>query len=556
MENQVIDGKIFYNMIAISAAELYNNRKQVDALNVFPVPDGDTGTNMSLTLKGAFDELFKQKDLELPKLVRLFARGLLMGARGNSGVILSQIFRGFESYASKHQELDTLQFSKALKSASKAAYKAVLKPVEGTILTVIREMSEGAEKIAKKEKDFIPYLEQLIELGEKSLRNTPNLLAPLKEAGVVDSGGMGLMYIFKGFLLAIKGEEKTYDDFLSNDSSNITAAHHLQLSPDEITFSYCTEFIIEGENLDDKKLKDYIMSMGDSVVYVQDDKLLKVHVHTNEPGEVLTKALKYGHIVKTKIENMVLQYSDIVDAKESTLNKNEEPFTDAKQDSNWGSKKEIGYIAVASGKGFNDIFSSLGVDLVIEGGQTMNPSTNDFVEAAKKINAEKIIILPNNSNIILAASQACEVSDQNLNLVATKTIPQGIQVMMNQNQNFNLEENLEAANEAISEVKTIQITHAVRDSVVKDLKIKKGDFIALVDGEIKCSKPSIKEALFDSITMVADDETEFIAVYKGAELKENIDVEIIEKIENKYPDIDYEIIEGNQPVYYYIVSVE
>lgn len=543
MKTVKIDARLLFSMFAHSTIKLAENKEKVDALNVFPVPDGDTGTNMSLTMSQALEEISKLNDPDLPTLVKSISKGCLIGARGNSGVILSQIFRGFANALADKNSISVKEFADALLMSSVTAYKAVLKPVEGTILTVIREVAESAEKIAKETNDFNIFFEKIVEAGKISLENTPNLLEPLKEAGVVDSGGMGLLVIISGFYEALQGVNVDLSNFESGNKlpSEIPVQSHID--PENITFTYCTEFIIQGDRVEECDLKPFILDIGDSVVYVPDGDILKVHVHTDKPGEVLTKALEYGHIIKTKIENMRLQHSEILSRSEGV--------SPAPKES-----KKNAFLAVCSGVGISDILSSMGIDALIEGGQTMNPSTNDFLEAIETINAENIFIFPNNSNIILAANQAAELSDKHILVVPTKTVPQCITAMFSYDEEAEAEENLQTFREEIQRVKTLQITHAVRDTQIGSLEIKEGDYLGIADGEIIYSDTGIGETILESLQKIVDEDAELISIYVGQDIQEDDAEAILEKIEEAFDQCDVEMRRGEQPVYYYIISVE
>lgn len=543
MKTVKIDARLLFNMFAHSTIKLAENKEKVDALNVFPVPDGDTGTNMSLTMSQALEEISKLNDPDLPTLVKSISKGCLIGARGNSGVILSQIFRGFANALADKNSISVKEFADALLMSSVTAYKAVLKPVEGTILTVIREVAESAEKIAKETNDFNVFFERIVEAGKISLENTPNLLEPLKEAGVVDSGGMGLLVIISGFYEALQGVNVDLSNFESGNKlpSEIPVQSHID--PENITFTYCTEFIIQGDRVEDCDLKPFILDIGDSVVYVPDGDILKVHVHTDKPGEVLTKALEYGHIIKTKIENMRLQHSEILSRSEGASQAPKE-------------SKKNAFLAVCSGIGISDILSSMGIDALIEGGQTMNPSTNDFLEAIETINAENIFIFPNNSNIILAANQAAELSDKRIFVVPTKTVPQCITAMFSYDEDAAAEENLETFISEIQNVKTLQITHAVRDTQIGSLEIKEGNYLGIADGDIIYSNEGITETILESLQKIVDEDAELISIYVGQDIQEDDAEAVLEKIEEKFEQCDVEMRRGEQPVYYYIISVE
>ncbi len=537
-----IDAKLLFNMFAHSTLKLAENKDKVDALNVFPVPDGDTGTNMSLTMNQALEEITKLNEPDLAVLVKTISKGCLIGARGNSGVILSQIFRGFANALVDHEKINVDDFANALVSSKETAYKAVLKPVEGTILTVIREIAEAAEEVAKETDDFNQFFEKIVEAGKIALENTPNLLPPLKEAGVVDSGGMGLLIIISGFYEAFQGIKIDLSDFELDHKlpSEVPAQSHID--PENITYTYCTEFIIQGDGVETCDLKPFIMGIGDSVVYVPDGDILKVHVHTDQPGEVLSKALEHGDIIKTKIENMRLQHSEILSKMDSTEAPEE--------------LKKNAFLAVCSGSGMAEILKSMGIDSLIEGGQTMNPSTNDFLEAIDKINAENIFVFPNNSNIILAANQAAELSDKNIYVVPSKTVPQCITCMFAYDEDADAEENMASFNEEVKNVKTLQITHAVRDTQIGELDIKEGNYLGIADGNIIFSDSDIKQTVMQSLEMICEDDAELISLYAGKDVDEADAEKLLEEVEDKYADLDVELRRGEQPVYYYIISVE
>ncbi len=533
-------------MFGQSALNLKENKDTVDKLNVYPVPDGDTGTNMSLTIDKAFEDISKLSEPSMKELVNAMSKGCLMGARGNSGVILSQIFRGFAKYAENFEKLTVYDFAYALESSAKTAYKAVLKPVEGTILTVIKDVSAKAVEVADDDIDFIEFFNIILQVGRESLENTPNLLKALKEAGVVDAGGMGLLYILGGFSEALEGKSIDLSAFegVNKLPSEMPAQAHI--NPEEIKFTYCTEFIIKGEKVIDANLKPFVLSMGDSVVYVPDNDVLKVHVHTNEPGVVLTEALKYGNIIKTKIDNMRLQHSSIVG---ETENKEEKVTKDIPH-------KKYAFVAVTSGEGMMEIFSSLGVDKIILGGQTMNPSTKDILEAVNELNADTVFVLPNNSNIILTANQAADISDQNIVVVPTATMPQGIAALIAFNESDDQSTNLENFKSEIANVKSIQITDAVRDTKVDDIDIKKGSFLGIVDKKITCSLATLHECAFCSINQTIDEDSEIVSIYYGKDVSVSDAEKLVSELEEKHPDIDIELHEGKQPVYYYVASVE
>ncbi|CAH2212850.1 putative enzyme structurally related to dihydroxyacetone/glyceraldehyde kinase [Tepidibacter aestuarii] len=539
MKVEYINAKLFRQMVLSGANNLQNHKELVDKLNVFPVPDGDTGTNMSLTIQAAVNEVIKDSNNTIKEIGKAASKGSLMGARGNSGVILSQLLRGFAKSIEDKDELDTTDLANALKNGADTAYKAVIKPIEGTILTVARETGEFAVKIAQKEKDMKKFMEKVLKESNRSLENTPNLLKNLKEAGVVDSGGKGLVCILEGAYKAFLGEfvEKNTG---SNEVQEVSK--NSEISTEDIKFAYCTEFILDTDKISYSKMKDLIQGQGDSLIVVGDDSLIKVHIHTNNPGFVLQEATKYGQLDKIKIENMRIQHENIL-IKEDIK---EEPKE----------MKEYGFISIAMGSGITSIFKDFGVDHVIEGGQTMNPSTEDFIQAIDNINAKNIIILPNNSNVIMAANQAKEISDKNIIVIPSKTTPQGFSALLAFNPEADSESNQKAMKYALENVKTGQITFAVRDTSMNDIDIKEGDIIGIGEGKIQEAGKNIKEVTLSLIDKLVDEDSEIITLFYGEELSEDDTNELREEIEAKYDDLDVEVYCGNQPLYYYIISVE
>ncbi len=538
---QYIDGKNLRDMMISGANNLQNNKDLVDKLNVFPVPDGDTGTNMSLTISYAMKELAKVTDDDITNIGKSLAKGSLMGARGNSGVILSQIIRGFTKSIEGKEKLSSMDLAEALKNGSDTAYKAVIKPIEGTILTVVRESGEYAIKAAKKEKDIIKFLELVIKEANASLERTPDLLKNLKDAGVVDSGGKGLVLIYEGMYEALKGNIISAD---GNSSANISSVESVQgeINTDDIKFAYCTEFILESNKVTYDKIKDIMLDYGDSLAVVGDDGLIKVHVHTNEPGNVLQQALKYGQLVTIKIENMKVQHENILVENQTAVS--QEPT------------KEYGFIATSMGEGLADIFRDFGVDYIIEGGQTMNPSTEDFMTAIENINAENIIILPNNSNIIMAANQAKALSDKNIIVIPSKTVPQGFTSLVSFNADATVEENEAIMMEALSMVKSGQVTYAVRDTVMNDIEVKEGNFIGIGEGKLLSAGEDKNDITLGLIEKLVDEDSAIITLFYGEDVKEDEANEFKNILEEKYEDIDVELYYGGQPIYYYLISVE
>ena len=539
---QYIDGKVLRDMFVSGANNLQNNKDLVDKLNVFPVPDGDTGTNMSLTISYAMKELSKVTNNNITDIGKSLSKGSLMGARGNSGVILSQIIRGIAKSIEGKETLSTQDLALAFKNGSDTAYKAVIKPIEGTILTVVRESSEFGIKAAKSEKDMIAFLEMLIKEANESLNRTPQLLKALKEAGVVDSGGKGLVLIYEGMYRALKGNPIQAKDPNSNKVQSVERAQ-ANISTEDIKYCYCTEFILESDKVDDATIRDLMMPQGDSLAVVGDEGVIKVHVHTNNPGAVLQEALKYGQLLTIKIENMKLQHENtLVDADEEVVVSQEE--------------KEFGFISTSMGEGLADIFKDFGVDHIIEGGQTMNPSTEDFMNAIEHINARNIFIFPNNSNIIMAANQAKELSEKNIIVIPTKNTPQGFASLVNFNGDMSVEENTEAMMSALQLVKSGQVTYAVRDTVMNDIEVKEGNIIGIAEGKLLSAGDKVDEITTNLIEKIVDEDTAIITLFYGEDVEEDKANELRDALEEKFEDIDVELYYGGQPLYYYLISVE
>lgn len=541
MKIEYINGEMLAKMFKQGSFKLSANREIVDSLNVFPVPDGDTGTNMSLTLESSIDEIDKLKELTAKNVGKAVSTGSLMGARGNSGVILSQILRGFEKGCRDKEVLDIEDFAIALKEASATAYKAVMKPIEGTILTIIRETGSIAIELSNRNIGYEEFFKLIIKHAEETLEKTPDQLDVLKQAGVVDAGGKGLVFILKGFYEALTGKEDSFNRRTSIESPKPTEVTHQQ---GNIEFGYCTEFIVKGNNLSSDALKDKIEGLGDSMLVVGDDGIIKVHIHTNNPGKALEHGLGMGELINIKIDNMREQHRNrIFDEKEHNNITPEE-------------LKEYGFIAVAMGEGLHSIFKDLNIDKVITGGQTMNPSTEDLVRAIEDINAKNIFILPNNSNIILAANQAKELSEKNVIVLPTKTIPQGITSIIEFNPSLNIEDNIDNMMDAIKEVKTVQVTYAVRDSKFNELTIKENDILGLFDGKIVTVGDSINPVALEVLDNTIDKDCEIITIYYGEEIDDSDANTLASEIERKYPDMDVEVYYGGQPLYYYIFSIE
>ncbi len=542
---EYIKAKAFREMFVSGANNLQNSKDLVDKLNVFPVPDGDTGTNMSLTISYAMKELEKVGEDDITKIAKALSKGSLMGARGNSGVILSQIIRGIGKSVEGKDKLSTVDLAKALKGGSDTAYKAVIKPVEGTILTVIRETAEYAVKLAKRENNIEKFLGKVVREANVSLENTPNLLKNLKDAGVVDSGGKGLTLILEGFYLAIVGKAVVPATAEKTELKNVSLSSADTTSTEDIKFGYCTEFILESDKIDDAGIRDIMLGYGDSLAVVGDEGVIKVHVHTNEPGNVLQEALKYGQLLTIKIENMRMQHENILEGVAENA-EYEEPVEE----------KEFAFISTSMGDGLASIFKDFGVDHVIEGGQTMNPSTEDFMKAIDKIHAKNIFILPNNSNIIMAANQAKELSDKNIIVIPTKNIPQAVSALVGFNPEATAEENEANMVEALSYVKSGQVTFAVRDTVMNGIEIREGNIIGIAEKELIAAGDEVDEVTKKLVEKLVDEDSAIITLFYGEDVTEEQAEELRGELEEKFEDIDVELYYGGQPLYYYLISVE
>lgn len=535
-----IDNITFKKMLLGAAVNLENNKNIVDSLNVFPVPDGDTGTNMNLTVQAAIKEIHNLKESSIVKIAEAVANGSLMGARGNSGVILSQLFRGLYKGLGNANKIDTQIIAEAFKAATDTAYKAVMKPVEGTILTVARETSERAMATYTDYDDVVLFLESLIVQAKDTLNRTPEMLKVLKQADVVDAGGKGLVYLLEGALAALKGVEIKQEKAGSVEIVETETELQSFSSEDEIIYAYCTEFIIKNAKKSHEEFLSVIHDKGDSIVCVGDGSIIKVHIHTNNPGLILNMAVKYGELIKIKIDNMKEQFRE---RYKNVPVKIEE-------------KKEYGFVAIGMGDGIQKVFTDLNVDEFISGGQTMNPSTEDILDAANKVNAEHIIILPNNSNIILAATQAKEMSDKNIYVIPSKSIPQGVAAMLAFKEDNDVVKNIQLMSEAVTEVKTGQITYAVRDTVFNDMDIKKDEIIALFDGEIVNHGENPEDQAVELIKNMIDNDSFLITLFYGDKVDKNTVKGLKSRIEEVAEECDVEIIYGGQPLYYYIISVE
>lgn len=560
MEINVIDAQMLQKMFIAGAKNLEAKKEWINELNVFPVPDGDTGTNMTLTIMSAANEVGAIADPTMETVAKAISTGSLRGARGNSGVILSQLFRGFTREIKKYDEINVEILSKACVRAVETAYKAVMKPKEGTILTVAKGMSDKACEMLGQSDDLTVVIDEIIKHGEYVLSQTPEMLPVLKQAGVVDSGGQGLMVVLQGAYDAFLGKEVDYTlENVSKASSTSVSTDDLSMDEADIKFGYCTEFIINLDKpMDDKEeklFKDFLESIGDSIVLVADDEIVKVHVHTNQPGEAFTRALTYGSLSRMKIDNMREEHHErLIKNAEKMAEKQKQEEAEAKKNE---PKKKYGFIAVSVGEGLDEIFKGLNVDYIISGGQTMNPSTEDILNAVNEVNAENIFVLPNNKNIILAANQAESlVEDKNLIVIPSKTIPQGISAMIGFVDDCSPEENKEAMIDSMSYVKTGEVTYAVRDTVIDDKEIREGNIMGIGDEGMLAVGEDIVATTVDMIKEMQDEDSEIVSVYFGEGItKEDADV-LASKITEELPDLEVEVYPGGQPVYYYIVSVE
>lgn len=564
MTTTSIDAGMVKEIFLAGAANLEAKKEWINDLNVFPVPDGDTGTNMTLTIMSASKEVSNIETPDMESLAKAISSGSLRGARGNSGVILSQLLRGFTKVIREYDAIDSRVLSLAFEKAVETAYKAVMKPKEGTILTVARGMSEKMTELAPKISDIKKLLGLVIEYGDEVLNYTPELLPVLKQAGVVDSGGQGLMQLMKGVYDALMGKKVDYSNVISESKpaagKETTAAKGIE--DVNIEFGYCTEFIVNIEKKYGEKeeaaFKAFLESIGNSIVIVSDDEMVKVHVHTNHPGLAFEEGLKYGSLSKMKVDNMREEHEERLIANASKVagdNKETEHKEEAEEEEIVNEK--YGFISVSAGDGLTEIFKCLGVNYVIEGGQTMNPSTEDMLNAIENVHADNIFILPNNSNIILAANQAQSiVEDKNVIVVPTKTVPQGISALLAYSEEAAPEDNFNAMSEEIARVKSGSVTYAVRDTEVDDKVIRQGDIMGIGDKTILSVGQNISEVTKDLIDNLMDDDSELISIYYGNDIEEASAEELAKQIEEAYPDADVELNYGGQPIYYYIVSVE
>ncbi|GAB2024527.1 DAK2 domain-containing protein [Lactovum odontotermitis] len=552
-----ITGDIFAEMIQAASIRLASQAEYVNSLNVFPVPDGDTGTNMSMTIANGAKEVAEKPADGVGEISQILSKGLLMGARGNSGVILSQIFRGFGQYAKEYKELDGIHLANAIQNGVEVAYKAVMKPVEGTILTVSRGAAEFARRKSNETDDAAEVMQAALEGAEAALAKTPDLLPVLKEVGVVDSGGQGLVFIYEGFLQVLNGQyvPEDFADQTAAMDAMIRSEHEMSgvanASTSDIKFGYCTEIMVElgkgptaKQSYNHEKFQNYLAGLGNSLLVVDDDEIVKVHVHTEDPGLVLQEGLKYGGLVKVKVDNMRLQNEGVAKKEAAASKSAHEP------------RKEWGLIAIAAGDGLAEIFTQMGVDKVVSGGQTMNPSTEDIVKAINEVHAEKVIILPNNKNIFMAAKSAAEVAEIPVEVVESTTVLQGFTSLLSFNPSLSLEENKEAMTEALSEVVSGSVTESTRDTNIDGIDIHKKDIIGMIDNKIIVSTRNMGEALYATLESMITEDSEIAAIYIGEDGKRRVADKLVKEVQKLHPDLEFEIHEGKQPVYPYLMSVE
>ncbi|MGM0902038.1 MAG: DAK2 domain-containing protein [Bacillota bacterium] len=552
MSIKALDGKRFAEMVIQGANHLSANAKMVDALNVFPVPDGDTGTNMNLSMTSGAKEVKNNVQEHIGNVGSSLSRGLLMGARGNSGVILSQLFRGFSKAIEQKKNITAKEFAQALEAGVTTAYKAVMKPVEGTILTVAKDAARKGVQVAKNQDDLVILMEEVLKEARASLNRTPDLLPVLKEVGVVDSGGQGLVIVYEGFLAVLKGEElpegpsviETMDDMVNAEHHKSVQGH---INTEDIEFGYCTEFMVKLEgkrSFSEDDFRQDLSEYGDSLLVISDDQVAKIHVHTERPGEVLTYGQTYGSLISMKIENMRQQHTDIVG----------EPAQTSKPVSK--EKKEYGVVTVSMGAGIGNLFKSIGASVVIEGGQTMNPSTEDIVKAVKDTNAKKVIILPNNKNIIMAAEQAAELAEEEVVVIPSKTVPQGMSALLAFNPSADLLNNQDVMTDAMQHVKTGQLTYAVRDTSIDGLEIEKGDFMGIAEGKIVLKEKDKVKAATALLENILDEDSEILTILKGEDAtQDDLDI-LVEFLEKQYENVEVEIHDGGQPLYPFIFAIE
>jgi hypothetical protein len=559
VEMKRLNGKFFTLAFRKAAERLLANKDEINALNVFPVPDGDTGSNMSAAMLEAVEYLDKVNSDDLPEVVNAVKMGMLMGARGNSGVILSQIFRGLSEGVNGRKMLSTKAFTECLEESRKVAYKSVMKPVEGTMLTVIKELAVQAAEELEEVDEFTEYFEGLSRIAKNTVERTPQLLAKLREAGVVDAGAKGLAYIIEGFELAAKGETEVELLELSTETGTTSAEKLVDIVKEELKYDYCTELIIGFGNNEQSKeeitreLKEYFNDIGDSIVMVNQDNILKIHIHTNHPGDVIEKLLNYGSLQKVKIDNMKVQHEHVVDLVESP--KEEVP--------NIAKGKNHGLISVSPGEGLSEIMISLGADSIIKGGQTMNPSMKNLLSAMERIQSSSVIILPNNPNIVLTAREAArnvmeKNPSKNITVIPTKTVQEGITALTVYNDELELEELVKEMKEVIETVYPISVTYSVRDSSIKGKKVKKGEYIAMGRNELIASGRRLEKVITESLksALEEDEDKEIVTIFYGSDIKREQAEKLVDSLSDKFEDLEFELHKGNQPYYYYLISVE
>ena len=546
-----INGLVLAEMIDLGSKNLAKNAEKINALNVFPVPDGDTGTNMNLSMSSGAKETAANVVENIGELGKSFSKGLLMGARGNSGVILSQLFRGMSQHIADKKEVNAKEFAEAIQNGVSIAYKAIIKPVEGTILTVAREAAEAGLKAAENTTSVVEVMEAIYAEAQASLKRTPELLPILKEVGVVDSGGQGLVCVYQGFVAALKGEkiegleavETNVVDMQFEDDHDMDF-----MSPEDIVYGFCTEFTVrldkEKKEFNEDKFREDMSKFGDSLLVISDSEFVKIHVHTETPGDVFNYGQQYGELIKIKSDNMREQHREV-------LRKQESKQTTAPKE-----LKEQAMISISMGAGLSKVLTSMGVDYIVEGGQTMNPSTEDIMKAIKEVNAKNIFIFPNNKNIQLAAKQAAELAEENVFVVESKTAPQGLAAVMVFNPQAAAEENFANMQEVLSTVSTLEVTHAVRDTNIEGVEIKKDEFMGIRNGKIVVSNLSLNTVLEELLEKSLDEDSEIVTLYLGEESTEEYTDFLEQLIEEKYPDVEVELIESGQPVYPYIIGVE
>ncbi|MDV6376753.1 DAK2 domain-containing protein [Sporosarcina sp. GW1-11] len=547
-----INGLQFAKMVEMGSHHLHQNADYVDSLNVFPVPDGDTGTNMNLSMTSGAKETTLHAQNHIGLTAQAFSKGLLMGARGNSGVILSQLFRGFSKRIESKAQVSVQQFAEALQYGVETAYKAVMKPVEGTILTVAKDAATAAVSHIDKAEDLTDLMEVIVEEARASLKRTPDLLPVLKEVGVVDSGGQGLVYVYEGFLACLKGEDLPEKTVMHSMDDLVNTEHHRSvqgfMNTEDIIFGYCTEFMVKLDSdklldmpFDEEKFRQELSELGDSLLVISDEEVVKVHIHTEEPGDALSYGQKYGALTKMKIENMREQHSEIMDRE----------LTNAAPE-----QHKYAIVTVSMGSGIAELLKSIGASAVIEGGQTMNPSTEDIVKAIQEIGAEKVLILPNNKNIIMAAEQAAEVLDIEAMVVPTKSVPEGLAAILAFNPEATVEKNAQVMQEAASSIKTGQVTNAVRDTSIDGVSIRKDDFMGIAEGKITSSEPSLEAVTKRLVSSMIGEDDEIVTIIYGEDVTEDDAQEISAYIEQQFDHVDVELYAGKQPLYPYILSVE